>query len=76
MEARHRIAPNRPLELFPANRSTMPSWESLPANTRRAVLEHDTPSVSLQYAADAQIRSLGKAFEVWLSHRNRVWNRR
>ena len=38
MEARHRIAPNRPLELFPASRSTMPSWESLPGHTRRAVL--------------------------------------
>ena len=38
MEARHRVAPNRPLELFPANRSTMPSGESLPAHTRRAVL--------------------------------------
>ena len=38
MEARHRISPTRPLELFPANRSTIPSWETLPAHTRRAVL--------------------------------------
>ena len=34
MEARHRIAPNRPLELFPASRSTMPSWESLQTGRR------------------------------------------
>ena len=45
MEARHRIAPNRPLELFPASRSTMPSWESLPAHTRRAVLRVPTTFV-------------------------------
>ena len=34
-----------------------------------AIIEHDTPSVPLQYAADAQIRSLGKAFDAWLSYR-------
>ena len=34
-----------------------------------AIIEHDTPAVPLEYAADAQIRSLSKAFAVWLSAR-------
>ena len=33
------------------------------------IIEHDTPSVPLEYAIDAQMRSLGKAFAAWFSSR-------